>query len=54
MTTAMRRFGFVFAMTLMICPLVGCEEDIAEVETPSGEVEIEEEMGGGLEAEVED
>jgi len=54
MTHHLRRLGILLTVLCAFCPLVGCERDVAEVETPSGEIEIEENLDGGLEAEVED
>jgi len=36
------------------CPMVGCSDEVMEVETPSGELEVEEELDGDIEAELED
>ena len=52
MTSWMRRLGIPLILLCAMCPLVGCERDVMEAETPTGEVEVEEELGGGLEAEV--
>lgn len=45
-----------FAMTLMFAvgplAMVGCDDDVAEIETPSGEVEVEETPSGGVEIET--
>jgi hypothetical protein len=54
MTKSIRRLGILLTLLFSLCPLVGCEDEVMEAETPSGEVEVEEEVGGGLEAEVED
>ncbi len=51
MTNWIRRVGIPLIVLCAIYPLVGCERDVMEVETPSGEVEVEENLGGGLEVE---
>lgn len=45
-------FAFVFLAPLSLS--VGCENEIAEVETPDGEVELNEEMDGDLDVDVDD
>lgn len=51
---SLRRLGTVLILLCALCPFVGCERDVAEVEAPSGELEVEENLGGGLETEIED
>lgn len=49
-----RLFGVSLVMLAAVWPLAGCDRDVAEVETPTGEeIEVEEEFGGGLEVEAE-
>lgn len=52
MTNWMRCFGIPLIVFCATCPLVGCERDVMEAETPRGELEVEENMGGGLEVEA--
>ncbi len=52
MTNWMRRFGMCVIVLCATCPLVGCEREVMEVETPSGEVEVEENLGGGMEVDA--
>ena len=52
MTHWMRRFGVPLIVLCATCPLIGCEREVMDVETPSGEVEVEEDLGGGLDIEA--
>lgn len=52
MTNWIRRFGIPLTVLCATCPLVGCEREVMEAETPSGEIEVEENLGGGLEVEA--
>ena len=54
MIDRMQRLAPFAILLFAICPLVGCERDVAEVQTPTGEVEVEENLDGGLEVEAED
>ncbi|MBW3598046.1 MAG: hypothetical protein KY475_12305 [Planctomycetes bacterium] len=35
------------AFTLPVAGMVGCDEEVMEVETPTGEVEVERDVGTG-------
>ena len=52
MTNWMRPLGISLILLGATCPLVGCEREVMEVETPRGEVEVEENLDGGLEVEA--
>ena len=52
----MKRIAMLLALFTASFATIGCDRDVAEVETPSGqEVEVERDLGtGALETEVED
>lgn len=48
-----KRFGVSLVLLAATWPMVGCDRDVMEAETPTGEeIEVEEEFGGGMEVEV--
>lgn len=51
MTVWTRRFGVLAIVLGAFFPLVGCDREVMEVDTPTGEVEVEEELDGDLEIE---
>lgn len=53
MTRTIRSITVLMSLVVASCLSIGCDREIMEADTPAGDVEIEEEMDGGIEAEVE-
>lgn len=53
MTSWMRRLGISVIVLGTTWPLVGCDREIMEAETPSGEIEVEQDpLDGDIEVET--
>ena len=54
LTSKLTRVLFSFVLLAPLSLTVGCENEVASVETPAGDVELNEEIDGDLEVEVDE